>query len=351
MSDSKKRNRSEISTSEVDSSINESPIVNPKKKQSKKKQKDNQENMSEKSNKSESDLTLQTIKQELCQINLKLANVMQKDDGSIRTIIRETISEMKEELLKSVEKKIDILESRLFDKETENDKLKEKINRMDKQLEMQCNENKDLRAKLNKTESKTEKFFNKTEQYSRLNNLRINGINEQLFDKYGQQIVCDKDGKRGHMSTVNDEGNREVEAKEETKVFKENADQTTNNVITVLNKNIPGLNLKECDIDMCHRLGKAIEGRPRQVIVKFTSRLLRNKVYRLKKNLQRPIFITEDLTKLNHQVYLSVKSKQPDEIERCWTTSGDIYYRNKVGNVHKVEYNDYDMWLDMPWPK
>jgi hypothetical protein len=60
---------------------------------------------------------------------------------------------------------------------------------------MQNNENKALWAKLNRTESKNEHFLNKTEQYSRLNNLRINGSTELLFDKDGKQVVRNKDGK------------------------------------------------------------------------------------------------------------------------------------------------------------
>jgi molecular chaperone GrpE (heat shock protein) len=125
MNYNKKRNRSAVSsTGEVDASINESPVINPKKKPNKKKPTNNTEQdilvkKSEKHEHKESEMTLQTIKQELSQINKKLANVMQKYDGSIRTMIKETIAEMKEELLKAVDKRLDILESRLFDKEVD----------------------------------------------------------------------------------------------------------------------------------------------------------------------------------------------------------------------------------------
>ena len=42
-------------------------------------------------------------------------------------MIVDIINQTKQEFLKSVEKKIEALESKLFDKETENDKLKLKI--------------------------------------------------------------------------------------------------------------------------------------------------------------------------------------------------------------------------------
>jgi hypothetical protein len=234
---------------------------------------------------------------------------------------------------------------------------------------MQNNENKALWAKLNRTESKSEHFLNKTEQYSRLNNLRINGLTELLFDKDGKQVVRNKDGKirpikqndisETEPKTGNDTqddseilGDGDENEDKTRKTLGENADQTTDYVIDKLNKCIPGINLTKSDIDMCHRLGKPNNGgKPRQLIIKFTSRLVRNKVFRLKKNLPKPLFLTEDLTKLTHQVFLSVKLKQPDEIDKCWTANGDIYYKNKVGNVHRVHNSDFDMWLDMPWPK
>lgn len=51
--------------------------------------------MSEKHDRNEIDMTRQTIKHELCQINRTLANVMQKDDRLIRTIVKEIIAAMK----------------------------------------------------------------------------------------------------------------------------------------------------------------------------------------------------------------------------------------------------------------
>lgn len=56
------------------------------------------------------DASLKDIKRQLSQINVKLSNVMEKNDGSLRTMIKETISVMKEDLLESVIKRIEMLE-------------------------------------------------------------------------------------------------------------------------------------------------------------------------------------------------------------------------------------------------
>lgn len=61
---------------------------------------------------------------------------------------------------------------------------------------------------------------------------------------------------------------------------REALDTTTAAAIKTLNKEMPGLYLTVEYIDMCHRLGKKTETKNRQIIVKFTSRLVRNKVLR-----------------------------------------------------------------------
>lgn len=50
--------------------------------------------------------------------------MIEKNDGSLRTMIKETISVMKEGLLESVIDRIELLDSKIFDKEHENDNLK-----------------------------------------------------------------------------------------------------------------------------------------------------------------------------------------------------------------------------------
>lgn len=341
----KKRNRSEISsTSSVDASMSTTPIKNPKKKQNKH------------SIDKESDQTdLIEIRQQLRQINDKLANVLTKDDGNIRAMMKEMITQMKEELLKSVVYRLDILEGNLFTKDQENDKLKEHVKSLGKTVDEQGEENNNLRYKLRKSEEKTEEFLNEVEQYSRSNNVRISGIAEKTYpvkQQPGKHQISTTSEQVNNNNKINHQDETQIKLSVETENLKqisENADQTTDIVIKYLNQHIADLNLKREDIDISHRLGKKSGKNPRQIIIRFMSRLTRDKLLRSKKALPKPIFVMEDLTKTNHQVLMCVKNKMPDEVEFSWTRNGAIYYKNKAGYIQRVHSREYGHWLNLPW--
>ncbi|KAH3859813.1 hypothetical protein DPMN_102636 [Dreissena polymorpha] len=69
-------------------------------------------------------LRLEKLDENLNTFNKKLENVLVKDDGSLQGAIKESLMEIKEDLLKPVIKSVEILEGRLFEKEQEEDKLK-----------------------------------------------------------------------------------------------------------------------------------------------------------------------------------------------------------------------------------
>lgn len=205
-----KRTRSELSSaSELDSSVN----TPPKKKNSKKKENNEETNLS-------------SIQKELKQINLKLSNVMTKDDGKLKEMIKEIIQQMKNELTKSVEKKIEVLESAIFDKNEENDKLKTEVKKLNETIQMQNTENDALRQEVEKNKMQMCKAINDHEQYSRSNNIRINGLTETI--------------------TKNKEG----------KDIGEDAYATRKKVVKELHKYLPGLEITDHDVDVAHRLGK-----------------------------------------------------------------------------------------------
>ena len=155
------------------------------------------------------------IASQLKAINTKLANVITKDDSTLQTLIRETFKEMKEELLKSVSHRIDILEGKLFEKEQENDEFKEKIKKVE-------TANKTLRTRtvkkvieLEKDNLKLEEDLNDLQQYGRRNSVRIFGIPERLD---------------------------------------ETAEQTAQAATEELNARIPCVNIMRYDVDIAHRL-------------------------------------------------------------------------------------------------
>ena len=63
------------------------------------------------------DTSLIDIQKQLSQINEKLFNVMQKDDGSLKYMIKETVNQMKNDLLNVLENRVEKLEAKLFDRE------------------------------------------------------------------------------------------------------------------------------------------------------------------------------------------------------------------------------------------
>ena len=220
---------------------------------------------------------------------------------------------MKDELLKSVSHRIDILESKLFDKEQENDALKKKIEDLET---TQTNAQTSINEKMNDLETVNMQLKlenNSLEQYGRRNNIRVVGIPEQE---------------------------------------NESAEQTAQTVAETLNAKLPNTNLKRYDIDIAHRLGKKRDGKPRTVIMKFVSRMTRDNVFKNRKNLKGSnIFINEDLTRINQNILTCVRVKMTDEVESAWSSNGRIFYKHKDKTMHEVKSKDYEKWVDMPWPE
>lgn len=110
------------------------------------------------------------------------------------------------------------------------------------------------------------------------------------------------------------------------------------------------LDLREGNIDIAHRIGKKKNGK-RQIIVRFQSRMIRDKIMKYKKLMKGTgIFISEDLTRLNNYVLACVREKSPDEVENAWSDNGKILYEDKTGEIREVRFNDYQDWIDMNWP-
>ena len=237
MQDAKKRKGSDL-TSELDSSMY-SPAKNDAVKPKKKKPKANSDkntkepihDQSEQKDKKEQKETAEINKQ-LADINMKLSNVITRDDGFLRGLIREIFQQMKDEFLNSVSHRIELLEGTIFEKNEENDKLKEEIEKLNTNLENQKTENEKLVDEIKKVNDMAEDKINDLEQYGRRNNLRINGIPE-----------------RGDVD--------------------ETAEMTTRKVAETLNGVILDLNLARCDFDIAHRLGSKRWGGCRPIIVKF----------------------------------------------------------------------------------
>ena len=262
------------------------------------------------------------MKRQLKEINNKLSNVITKDDGFLRGLIKEMFQQMKDEFLNSVHKRIDILEGKLFEKDEENDKLKKNISDLKKdiadkqdEIDERKAENIKLKEEIESMNINMESKMNDIEQYSRKNNIRISGLPE---------------------------------------IGIETAEATTYNVVQEMNKTFPDLDLQPGHIDIAHRMGKKQKNRHRQIIVKFNSRMKKDQILQKRKLLKgTDIFISEDLTPTNQLVLACIRRKMPDEVQQSWSKGGRLYYKLKsdLSTVIEVPYKDFQTWISLPWPE
>lgn len=275
------------------------------------KSKSNLEKLTEEEPKQSSMDEIKAIRSELASIQTSLNLVLAKDDSYLENVIVKTFKKMKTEFLESISERIYKLETALFDKETQSEALKKQVNDLDIKLEEQKTENKTLKRQLEKSECKMAERFNDLEQHGRKNSIRIDGLSD---------------------------------------VADETADASAEKVAETLNKHITGACFTKDHIDIAHRVGPVKKGK-RQIIAKFVSRLHAAFVLRNKKCFfGKGIYVNEDLTRINQEALMSVKKKDPTHIKNAWTRGGKIKYETKEGDFHTLRYEDYQSWLDMPWP-
>ena len=110
-------------------------------------------------------------------------------------------------------------------------------------------------------------------------------------------------------------------------------------------------NIHVHDIDIAHRLPQKINN-CRVVIVKLHSRYAKDMILRNAKNLKGTgIFVNEDLTRKNQHVLMCMKKKSPDDVQIAWSRNGSLFYKDKQDHIKFVPYEEYQDWVDLPWPK
>jgi exosome complex exonuclease DIS3/RRP44 len=167
------------------------------------------------------------------------------------------------------------------------------------------------------------------EQYSRMNSLRISGLVEKRDENLTERIVdmaCD------HLNVQIDED----------------------------------------DIDRIHRIGPVKPNVTRNIIVKFTSFQVRNKIFRARSNLKKTreqvrqerladeidpeiqpsedeeesrepedykgVFINEDLTRTRaHLLWLARKKKYEKSITDCWSFNGRVLIKDLQNKVKLIK--------------
>lgn len=266
------------------------------------------------------------ISKKLDEIDEKLKCVLTKSDKSfIKQIIQDTVEEMKDKIISSVVRRIEILEGEIHEMATENKKLTEELANQRKENEKFSEQYNKLQNQVIIENESLKEALNDAQQYSRANNVRVNGI-------------------------INDRENQ-------------SADEATNAVIKIFNKHM-NMDLSVDDIDIAHRIGPYKDGKNRPIIVKFLQRRTKFEVIKRIPSLIKAktgIYINEDLTPLNNEVLSSLRLKAKDRIAGCWSVQGKIYAKfiTEKGqngepdkyNTERIRYKDFNTWLKLPWPK
>ena len=117
----------------------------------------------------------------------------------------------------------------------------------------------------------------------------------------------------------------------------ENTDDIVKNVASII-----GVELEESDISVSHRLGTSYQNQPKSIIVKFTRREKRDKMYLAKNKLKdlgtkdlgytrfnnSNIFMVESLTSKRRNLFKdSLQVKKSEGYRYLWTRQGKIFMR------------------------
>ena len=104
------------------------------------------------------------------------------------------------------------------------------------------------------------------------------------------------------------------------------------------------------DIVVSHRVGKSAGGRPRQILVKFATRNVRERVFKArtalkmfnKDNEEVPnIYINDDLTQLQAGLARDARSlKTNNKINDTWTIYGKVMIKDNHGHVKTISKPD-----------
>lgn len=176
------------------------------------------------------------------------------------------------------------------------------------------------------------------EIYSRADNLTIHGIPE-----------------KSAAEVVSGQGASDGESLVDSNLA------TCDLVVELCNKRL-GVAVARQDISTAHRLRSGKKEGHRPIVVRFTSRRVRDEVYRARRNLRQslgssnhshktaPVFINEQLTKTNAEIFFRArKLLRCKQITGAWTNNGEIFIKktssvnekpSKIRSIHDLPKDD-----------
>lgn len=200
---------------------------------------------------------------------------------------------------------------------------------------------KDLEAKLNKMVNYEERLYSAKEQSVGLPNY---ALLEELcsdFSAYKAEILkCFNDLKVVIQNSINKTDQIESYSRKNCLIvhgITESKDEEVTTVALKFLKDKLQLDVDLSSIDNCHRLNTLAKSKhPRPIIIKFTTYLIRSKVWSTKKLLKGTnYFISESLTRIRLNLYK--KARESFGSKNAWTIDGRIIVLLPDGKKKTIE--------------
>lgn len=197
----------------------------------------------------------------------------------------------------SLKTKLTVFETSIRDLKTENARLNDKCVTVEKEY-----------SNIKKLVDSQARRIDDLEIYSRSDNLIIRGLPEQSL------------AERATGATNLDDGNSLL-----------NGYSSVETTVITFCRDALGVEIKQGDISIAHRLKAGIKDVTRPVIVRFANRRIRNLVYSSKKCLKghtSRVFISEHLTKTSSDLFYEARRLlREKKIFGAWTQNGQVFVR------------------------
>ena len=123
-------------------------------------------------------------------IDKKLSSkkITAKDEDAIQNLVDKLVEKKISRITATFEKRIEVLEGQLFEKDEENKKLKDEIKSLNNAMANKQEAAKKAERQTKIDQDETKRRFNDLEQYTRINNLRIYGIEIKMSMKAHRRL-------------------------------------------------------------------------------------------------------------------------------------------------------------------
>ncbi len=215
--------------------------------------------------------------------------------------------------------KLSEFEIRIAEMETREEVLKKELTVMHNLTKTLCEQNKAIEEEL-------KSFKDRETQTSQQSNV----LKEQLADlkaRFYNQSEEKKEESAKNRTRIDDiEQDSKMNNLRFAGIPEEEGEDLQSNVLVITKEKLNLQSISESDIDLCYRLGRSVEGKNRDILVRFQSRDKRNLIYQCRRNMPReepPVYINEDLTLIRSKLFYDARCKKKSgRVSAVWTQEG-----------------------------